>query len=281
MKKTLLASLTTLCWFCFVRAESGKPLKTTYLPTPDAVVAADSKTDSLPSPKLGVSASNAFASSYYWRGLTFNEGLMLQPSATVTYGRWFATGWSNVVAMETKGNAFVPEVDLTAGFTVDKDKFTATPQANLFFYPSNARDVATLELGAEMFYDLQNIGLYLNPNFDIGANDGGVYVDYGIYKRGSINDKWSYDTRFILGWGNKIFCNYYNPVEVVETIAKPDQLKPQTMKTMRLQFATSYQATNRWSVQPQLIAFRNFMTEYTSTHDVVKLNGSLTCSYAF
>jgi hypothetical protein len=119
---------------------------------------------------------------------------------------------------------------------------------------------------------------------DLGANDGGVYVDYGIYKAGDINSRWSYDTRFILGWGNKTFCNYYAPPPVIQTNADPlvAETRQQTMKSMRVQASASYQASDRFSIQPQLMAYRNFMTEYTLEHNaLLRFNGAITCSYAF
>jgi len=258
-------------------AENGKPTKNTLLPVPAQATVADS----LPKQKPQLSLSNAFTNSYYWRGITFNEGLMLQPSATVTYKNWFGTAWSNVVAFETGTAAFVPEFDFTVGYTYECNNLTVSPQANVFFYPSNSTHVATVELGAEMSYETQNVGFYLNPNVDAGDNKGGVYIDYGLFKSGDIDQRWSYDARFLLGWGNKTFRSYYEPVPVVETNANPMLLKPESMKSMRLQGTAVYRAGERLSLRPQLIVFRNFMTEYTLQHDNFRLNGSLTCAYAF
>lgn len=279
MKKLLIVSFAICCAAFQAHAENGKPIKKIILPVPESVEIIDS----LPAPKPEFSVSNSFTNGYQWRGLTFNEGLMIQPSVSVSYGNWFANTWSNIVAFEAAGNAIVPEVDFTAGYVIERDNFTATPQANIFFFPSNCSDVATMELGAEMTYDLENVGFYLNPNFDIGYNDGGIYVDYGIYKAGRLNERWSYDTRFLLGWGNKLFCNFYAPAPVVETTTKPFPLKEETFKTMRIQASAEYNASDRLVFQPQLTAYRNFMTSYSvqQPSEIVRLNAAVTCSYAF
>ncbi len=186
-----------LCAFTSVNAESGKPLKNRFLQAIQQPVSFDS----VPRLKPEFTFSNTFANNYTWRSMTFNEGLMLQPALQVAYGNWELGAWSNIVAVETHGNAFIPELDFSLGYAFEGKAYGVKPQANLFFYPSNWEHIATLEIGAEAYYEMENIGFYINPNLDIADNYGGVYIDYGIYKSGDINPKLSYEARMLLGWG--------------------------------------------------------------------------------
>lgn len=212
----------------------------------------------------------------------FNEGLMLQPSATVSYGAFELTGWSNVAAVETGDNAFVPEIDFAASYTYDSKNYGLKPQANFYFYPANWEHISTLELGVEAYYEIESLGFYVNPNLDVADNYGGIYVDYGIYKSGNVNEKFSYDARMLLGWGNKRFCDRYGAEPgAIETNANPKQLLRQDFKSMRLQMTANYRVTDRFSVQPQVTAFRSFMLGYAFDERLVRANASVTCSYAF
>lgn len=278
MKTLILLSLSMICTALLTHAENGKPLKRQYF----LLAETEQTTDTLPKIKPEFSFSNTFTNSYMWRGLVFNEGLMLQPSASVSYGKFELNTWSNVVAVETKGNAFVPELDFAAGYTYEAKNFGVKPQANFYFYPANWEHISTLELGVEAYYEIDNLGFYVNPNVDVADNYGGVYVDYGIYKSGDVNERLSYDARMLLGWGNKRFSEHYNPApSAIETNVNPKRLLPQEFKSMRMQVTADYAVNNRFSIQPQLVAFRNFMMGYAFDARLVRLNTSVTCSYAF
>ena len=260
------------------QAENGKPFKQQHL----SVLQSAKAIDSLPRLKPTFSFSNTFSNSYMWRGLVFNEGLMLQPSATVGYGHFELNGWSNVAAIETGGHEFVPEIDFNLGYTYEAKNYGVKPQANFYFYPANWQHISTLELGVEAFYEIENLGFYINPNVDVADNYGGVYVDYGIYKSGDLSKRVSYDARMLLGWGNKRFCEHYQTKpESIETNVDPKRLLTQDLKSMRLQLTADYQVSERFSIQPQLVAFRNFMLGYAFDKHLVRANASVTCSYAF
>lgn len=278
MKKFVLLSLSMICIAAYALAENGIPLKRKYLPVPQTVEAIDS----LPSLRPEFSFSNTFASSYLWRGLVFNEGLMLQPSASVGYGAFELNAWSNIAAVETHGNEFVPELDFAASYTYEAKNYGLKPQANFYFYPANWEHISTLELGVEAYYEVENLGFYVNPNVDVADNYGGVYVDYGIYKSGDLNEHVSYDARMLLGWGNKKFCEHYaNEPLTIETNVNPKQLMRQDLKSMRLQLTADYKVNERFSIQPQLVTFRNFMLGYAFDKRLIRANASVTCSYAF
>ena len=279
MKKLVFVAFCVL-GLSNARAENGRPLKNRFhQPVPQP-----SLFDSVAPLKPVFSFSNTLATSYLWRGMVFNEGLMFQPAVDVTYGKWTLGTWSNVVAVETNGNRFVPEMQFSLCYEHDGENYGVTPQANFYFYPQNWEHISTLELGFDAFYELDNLGFCISPNLDVADNYGGLYVDYGIYKTGWWNERLSYKASMLLGWGNKRFCDYYNEAEpvLIETNANPKRLpEHESLKSMQVQLSADYCVSDRFSVQPQLVMFRNFMMGYAFDSRVLRTNAAVTCAYSF
>ena len=65
-------------------------------------------------------ATLATNSAYVWRGLTFNDGLVLQPSLDVSTGGFAVNVWGNLDIDDYNGavdDGEFSEVDLTASYT--------------------------------------------------------------------------------------------------------------------------------------------------------------------
>ena len=279
MKRTVFVLLSALCMIDAVRAENGGPLKYRF----HQAVPQPALFDSVAPLKAVFSFSNTIASSYLRRGMVFNEGLMLQPAVGVAYGNWELGTWSNVVAVETGENKFVPEIDFSLSYNHEGDKYGVKPRANFYLYPANWEHISTLELGVEAYCELDNVGFCVNPNLDIADNYGGLYIDYGIYKEGRLNERLSYEARMLLGWGNKRFCDYYGGEPGrIETNANPKRLPGnESLKSMQLQLSGEYTLNDHFSVKPQLTTFRNFMMGYAFDKRLLRANAAVTCAYTF
>src|SRR5688500_3267265 len=127
--KTAFFLLVSMFWTVLsVQGESGKPIKKHLRHFHQAVDPFDSLQRVAPTFEF----SNTFDTMYMWRGLVFNEGLMLQPNVSVAYRNWEVSGWSNVVAVETAGHVFVPELQFSAAYVYETDRYGVKPQANFF-----------------------------------------------------------------------------------------------------------------------------------------------------
>ena len=94
-------------------------------------------------------------SAYVWRGLTFNDGLVLQPSLDVSTGGFAVNVWGNLDIDDYNGavdDGEFSEVDLTASYTWKLGPVDASLGAIEYLFPGGAE--ATTELFAGLAYAL-------------------------------------------------------------------------------------------------------------------------------
>ena len=80
-------------------------------------------------------------SAYVWRGLTFNDGLVLQPSLDVSTGGFAVNVWGNLDIDDYNGavdDGEFSEVDLTASYTWKLGPVDASLGAIEYLFPGGA-----------------------------------------------------------------------------------------------------------------------------------------------
>lgn len=119
-----------------------------------------------------VTAGTDIATAYVWRGITFNDEGVIQPSVTVTHPAGFAFNvWANYdlgnFDDRLQDNDF-SEVDLTFSYTLDLSPVSLTVGHIEYLFPNAGSDTATGEI-----YGSAGIELVEGITFT-----GAVYVDY-------------------------------------------------------------------------------------------------------
>lgn len=67
---------------------------------------------------VSLSGEVAFLNMYVWRGIRLTDGPVMQPSATLTVGGFYANVWANVDLDDVNGNEYkFNEVDFTANYS--------------------------------------------------------------------------------------------------------------------------------------------------------------------
>jgi hypothetical protein len=89
---------------------------------------------------------------------------------------------------------------------------TLSPQLTSFFFPSNHKNIFTVLLSSSLQYDLDPVGIMINPMVDLCGNAGAVHIEYGFYKKSRINHNLNIDSRLLMGWGNASFTDYFLPI---------------------------------------------------------------------
>lgn len=120
-------------------------------------------------------ATLAANSAYVWRGLTFNDGLVLQPSMDVRQGGFAFNVWGNLDLDDYNGavdDGEFSEVDLTASYTKTLGPVDASLGVIEYLFPGGAASTTELFAGlswgfapglsaaTQFFYDVDQVEDY-------------------------------------------------------------------------------------------------------------------------
>ena len=166
---------------------------------------------------LGMTANSA----YVWRGITFNDGFVLQPSLDVAKGGFGVNVWGNMDIDDyddTLDNGQFSEIDLTLsyGFTLNMVEMSVgyieylypnaeLPAAREVYLTCGISPVKGLSLGAAVYYEIDEIedfyaalsasyGLSLADNLGVeaGVSVGYIGEDYSAGGESGLNDITTY-----------------------------------------------------------------------------------------
>ncbi len=229
-------------------------------------------------------------SAYIWRGITANNGLVLQPSIDVVNNGFGVNVWANYDASDYRGlveQGRFSEVDLTASYTfklgsfdaslgVIEYTFPATMPSNKTAYPNGKNIQSTGEvfaglskdlgagftLGAKVYYDFDNVN-----DFFIAPTLGYSY---------SLNDKTTLGLSGTLGYAGKRFAEYYggNPVGVAEA----------GFFSYTLTASAKYMVTEAFGIAANINytdSMNNKVLAQTETFADTKVFGGISLTYAF
>jgi len=149
-----------------------------------------------------------FASAYVWRGLTFNDGFVIQPSIDVAKNGFGVNVWGNYDVSDydnqVSSNDF-QEVDLTLYYSKTFGKLDAGIGVINYLFPQGGDETteAYLSLGYPIVGGLSaSLAVY----YDFEAFDELSYANLGLSYAYDINDKLSLEAGATAGWAGGDFC---------------------------------------------------------------------------
>lgn len=157
------------------------------------------------------------ASAYVWRGITFNDGVVLQPSLDVTKGGFGINIWGNHDIDDydesLDGGQFseidltisyaysIQSIDLSAGYIEYLFPNAAAPAGREIYVTCGVSPVKGLSLGAAIYYEVDTVNdLYINVSAayayeftdalsaEIGLGAGYIGEDYSVGGESGLND---------------------------------------------------------------------------------------------
>ena len=153
-------------------------------------------------------------SAYVWRGLTFNNGLVLQPSMDVSHNGFAFNVWGNYDIDDYDGaireNRF-SEVDLTGSYATTLGGVDISVGIIHYLFPeaSDDADSHTTELFAGLGYELGGgFAISTKLYWDIDAVSD-YYLTAGIGYTYELNDKTSLGLSAMIGYAGDDFTAYY------------------------------------------------------------------------
>jgi hypothetical protein len=159
--------------------------------------------------KLQVNLNAGFCDKYLWRGMTFDNGLLLQPEVVVTYKDFYVSSWGNVkmwdIATDTVHSE---EIDFILGYYHSFESFDI--EAYISYYNFfNAPEINTTEINLGIYYPLSDFTLFARSAIDLQINRGGVYGEIGVDYEKELTDKFTIFGTVMTSIGSKKFNEYY------------------------------------------------------------------------
>lgn len=149
-----------------------------------------------------------FANEYAWRGITYDEGLVVQPALTMSLDKWTFQIWGNIAAVEKDEFPKNHELDFLAQYSFEFGDLTLSPYLLYYIYPDQEEDAA-LELCLSAYYPVGDftIGTTLSRDIKLGIPYLFGYHDVSYEKE--LNEDLSANASAGFGWGSKNFNRYY------------------------------------------------------------------------
>ncbi len=231
--------------------------------------------------KYGIELS--LSNNYVWKGIEMYAGATTCPALTAQYGNLTIQTRSHLPLSRSINPAYHPDINLMISYEKQVMKgFSVTPQMTSFFYPSNYNNVFTTLVSTKAKYELEPVGIMINPMVDVCGNVGAFYIEYGMYKEIRVNHQLTLDSRFLMGWGNASFTDYFiKAPSKKEYITRPKEIAPQTLRNARFELCATYNVSDRVILKPEFNVFSNFMRSYTNPGKNISANGALTLAYRF
>lgn len=149
-------------------------------------------------------------SAYVWRGLTFNDGFVLQPSMDVSANGFAFNVWGNFDVDDYDGavdDGEFSEVDLTASYAFKLGKVDASLGVIEYLFPAGAD--ATTELFAGLAYDL-GAGFVVSTKLYYDVDQvSDMYVTAGLAYSYSLNDKTTLGASGMISYAGEDFAEFY------------------------------------------------------------------------
>ena len=149
-----------------------------------------------------------FASAYVWRGITFTDGAVFQPSVTASNDSGFAINvWGNLDLDDANDmSAEFNEIDLTASYGFGTDAVSAEVGFIEYLFPNTAF------AGTREVYLSLGLDIVASPSVSIYYDIDEVkdfYANVGVSFGGDVSDALAWSVDVSVGWAGDDFAAAY------------------------------------------------------------------------
>jgi len=132
---------------------------------------------------------NDFTNQYIWRGISYNKGLILQPSAWISTEDLTFSIWGNFTSHDINSSIQRNEIDFYLEYYNDFENFELESSLGYYIYPKQEDSPPTAEANLRLLYNIFELKLYSSLTFDVLEYTGSVSGDLGIIREMNINEK--------------------------------------------------------------------------------------------
>jgi hypothetical protein len=175
---------------------------------------------------------------YLWRGMTVNEGFILQPFAWLTYNNFTFSLWNSTTLSEPTDDIKRPEVDATLSHEFELGNFTVESFFSYYNYIDQSDASNTGELGLNLGYPIGNFTLNAGAIVDVIEYPGALYLEQKLETEKEFCGHWTAYSALTLGEGFKKFNDAYF------------EMPRSTVSLLSLEGRLTYSMDNGFYVQP-------------------------------
>ena len=191
---------------------------------------------------------NDFITQYIWRGISYNEGFILQPSVWIEYEGFTFYTWGSVTLNDKYNNPKNHEVDFAVQYSYQYQELFIEPSIAYYIYPGQEEAPPTAEANLKLSYTLLKTEVYTNFCLDVLEYSGSLSGDIGLKKNLFENDDINFSADISTGWANKKFNETY--------IGDSDETD--LFHFVRFAFEMEYYVTDNIYLKPHIEYHYNF-----------------------
>lgn len=169
----------------------------------------EEETNSSPTFYLETSLANKYA----WRGIIYDQGLVVQPTLGIDYENFTFQLWGNITAIEEEGFSNNHELDFILQYTYTVGDFTFAPILQLYTYPDQEEAESALELHLSCDYALNDFTFNTTLARELKLDIPYIFGTHSIAYSKEIGEGLSINASTGFGWGTKNFNKYYTGIE--------------------------------------------------------------------
>lgn len=170
---------------------------------------ADPQTGSGQTTPLSWGLSTDVNTKYIWRGITINDGLVIQPDLWLSYGNFSAGLWGNLTAYDRFNAVKGQELDMYLAYDYAIGKFEINHTLMVYFFPTQDDVPNTGEFYIGAGYPIQDFKLTSTVAFDFIAYFGSLYFEHGVAYEKALGDKLSVGSTALVSWASGKFNDSY------------------------------------------------------------------------
>ncbi len=148
-------------------------------------------------------------SKYVWRGLTYNTGLIIQPSITASYNNFSAQVWGSLTAYDVDDDIKRHELDFIFWYDYEIEDLIISPSFSYYKYPGQEDSPSTAELGLSASYSLDEFSFSTSFSKDMVESKGALAALIEVGYEPAVSENITLSFTSGLGWANKSFNEYY------------------------------------------------------------------------
>lgn len=150
-----------------------------------------------------------FNTKYLWRGITYNDGLVIQPYLWASFRNFSAGIWSSQTAWDRHNSVRRPEFDLVLTYLYSIGKFEIDHTAMLYYYVGQEDAPPTGEFFTGIGYPVGNFKLVSSFTVDFLTYAGAFYVEHGIEYEKEAGQHLVFSGSVMAGWASAKFNDTY------------------------------------------------------------------------
>jgi hypothetical protein len=154
-------------------------------------------------------AETDFNNKYLWRGITYDDGFVIQPDVWVSYQNITFGVWSNIAMHDIHHSKNLNEIDLSLSYEYSLLKCDFENSLMYYNYQNQPDSPPTGEFYFGIGYSVGEFKCLSNFTIDVVEYPGAFFVEHGLEYEKQLTEEFSLASSLNLGWASRKFNETY------------------------------------------------------------------------